>query len=80
VKGKKLVKSHRLDTGFRHVFCSVCGSPTPWPDHEKITPIPSGCLDDDPGTRPFGHVFVGSKAPWFELSDGLPQFEELAEE
>ncbi|MDX6472014.1 MAG: hypothetical protein QOK22_830, partial [Gaiellaceae bacterium] len=22
------------------------------------------------------HIFVGSKAPWFEITDDLPQFEE----
>ena len=24
------------------------------------------------------HIFVGSKAPWFEITDNLPQFEEHA--
>jgi hypothetical protein len=22
-----------------------------------------------------GHFFVGSKAPWFEITDGLPQYD-----
>ena len=22
------------------------------------------------------HIFVGSKAPWFEITDNLPQFQE----
>ena len=37
-----------------------------------------GSLVDDPGIRPAGHIFVGSKAPWFEITDGLPQYEEYA--
>lgn len=28
--------------------------------------------------RPTKHIFVGSKAPWFEITDDLPQFEEHA--
>jgi hypothetical protein len=28
--------------------------------------------------RPAGHIFVGSKAPWFEITDDLPQFDEYA--
>ena len=36
--------------------------------------LPLGTLDDDPGVRPSAHVFVGSKAPWFTISDDLPQF------
>jgi hypothetical protein len=25
------------------------------------------------------HIFVGSKAPWFEITDQLPQFDGLPE-
>ena len=34
-----------------------------------------GLLDDDPGGRPTCHVFVGSKAPWHDITDNLPQHE-----
>jgi len=33
-----------------------------------------GTLDADPGVRPWAHVFVGSKAPWYEIEDDLPRF------
>ncbi len=36
-----------------------------------------GSLVDDPSIRPTKHIFVGSKAPWFEITDDLPQFDEL---
>jgi hypothetical protein len=32
-----------------------------------------GSLVDAPGIRPTEHIFVGSKAPWFEITDDLPQ-------
>jgi hypothetical protein len=35
-----------------------------------------GSLADEPSIRPGEHIFVGSKAPWFEITDGLPQSEE----
>ncbi len=35
-----------------------------------------GSLVDDPSIRPTKHIFVGSKAPWFEITDDLPQFDE----
>ncbi len=35
-----------------------------------------GSLVDAPSIRPSGHIFVGSKAPWFEITDDLPQYEE----
>ena len=37
--------------------------------------VAMGTLVDDPTIRPTRHIFVGSKAPWFEITDGLPQFE-----
>jgi len=57
----------------------VCGSNI----YAKFTARPHevglalGILDDDPGVRPTCHVFVGSKAPWFEITDTLPQYEGL---
>jgi hypothetical protein len=37
--------------------------------------IPAGGLDHDPGLRPQMHIFVGSKAPWFEIADDLPRYD-----
>jgi hypothetical protein len=37
-----------------------------------------GSLVDAPSIRPTAHIFVGSKAPWYEITDGLPQFDEYA--
>lgn len=34
-----------------------------------------GTLVDEPSIRPSMHIFVGSKAPWFEIIDALPQFD-----
>ena len=39
--------------------------------------VPLGSLLDDPSIRPGAHIFVGSKAPWYEITDDLPQFEEF---
>jgi hypothetical protein len=37
--------------------------------------VAMGTLVDDPTIRPNRHIFVGSKAPWFIITDDLPQFE-----
>jgi hypothetical protein len=64
---------------FTHVFCKICGSSVPRIDLERsIAIVPMGSLDDDPGIRPQFHIFVGSKAPWDEISDDLPQHGEAA--
>lgn len=39
--------------------------------------VPMGTLVDAPSIRPSKHIFVGSKAPWFEITDDLPQYQEF---
>jgi hypothetical protein len=40
--------------------------------------VAMGTLIDDPAIRPTSHIFVGSKAPWFTITDDLPQDHEHA--
>jgi hypothetical protein len=60
----------------------VCASPihSKFDDNPDVLGLPLGLLDQDPGVKPQFHVFVGSKAPWHEISDELPQFHELPRE
>ncbi len=61
-------------------FCGICGSAVPR-NSPKIgrANIPAGSLDVDPGIRPGYHIFVGSKAPWYDITDALPQFDKAAQ-
>lgn len=36
--------------------------------------VAMGTLVDAPTIRPTAHIFVGSKAPWHEITDNLPQY------
>lgn len=64
---------------FTQVFCRTCGSPMPRIDRERgIAVVPMGSLDDDPGIRPQYHIFVDSKAPWYDIADELPRYAEMA--
>jgi hypothetical protein len=77
VKGEELVASYQSSPGGQRGFCRTCGSNLPVlePGAEEFF-IPAGTLDDDPGVRPAVHIFVASKAPWVEIDDELPQFDE----
>jgi hypothetical protein len=44
----------------------------------KFVHVAMGSLVDAPTIRPTHHIFVGSKAAWFEITDDLPQFDEHA--
>jgi hypothetical protein len=37
--------------------------------------VAMGTLIDAPSISPTDHMFVGSKAPWFTITDVLPQHE-----
>jgi hypothetical protein len=39
--------------------------------------VAMGSLVDAPSITPAEHIYVGSKAPWFTITDDLPQHDEL---
>ena len=61
---------------FGVAFCARCGADVPRASARGFFVIPAGALDSDPGIRPQAHIFVGSKAPWYEITDQVPQFAE----
>jgi hypothetical protein len=78
VQGEELLASYKVPEArfFTTVFCRRCGSKMPRVSPERgVAIVPMGSLDDDPGIRPQRHIFVGSKAPWYDITDDLPQDE-----
>jgi hypothetical protein len=74
-RGWELAVRYESSPGFFRPFCGRCGSAVP--DNEPwqgLVGIPAGTFDDDPGARPLAHIFVASKAPWFEIHGALPSF------
>jgi hypothetical protein len=57
--------------------CAMCGSLLYSVVREgAYVHVALGSLVDAPSLRPTMHIFVGSKAPWLEITDDLPQFDE----
>jgi len=80
-QGEHLVRYYESSPGNFRGFCSVCGAPihSKFSSRPDILSLPLGGLDQDPGIRPACHAFVGSKAPWHQISDALPQYDTLPE-
>ena len=81
VRGENKLRAFKVPSAqfFAQVFCTRCGSGMPRKDPDRdIANIPFGSLDDDPGRGADDHIFIGSKAPWFTITDKLPSFEEKA--
>ena len=78
-RGEELISEYKLPEArfYTVAFCRECGSAMP-----KLAPergfaiVPAGSLDTDPGMRPQRHIFTNYKAPWFDITDSIPQFPE----
>lgn len=76
VSGEELLTFYASSPGNDRGFCRVCGTQIlsvveAQPEYYGLA---LGALDDDPGVGARTNIFVGSKAPWFEITDGLPQY------
>jgi len=86
--GEHLLKFYESSRGYQRGFCSDCGSPilnrvgpnwkasADFPDPPALQYGIALAILDDPPARPALHCFVASKAPWFEITDDLPQYPE----
>ncbi len=70
-----LDKLHRFGGELAHdVHCKQCGSLLySVVNGGAFVHVTLGTLVDCPSIRPTAHIFVGSKAPWFTITDTLPQ-------
>ena len=75
LRGLELLTVYESTPGKGWAFCRVCGSSLGVPTDGKLSDLALGTLDGDPGVRPTEHIFVGSKAAWYEITDDLPQHE-----
>jgi hypothetical protein len=77
-EGETALTTFSTAEGVHRLFCSRCGSPIitrrdAFPDSVRLR---LGTLDSPLRTGPQLHVFVGSKADWYEIHDEFPQHAE----
>jgi hypothetical protein len=78
LQGGEFITEYESSKSKWRCFCRICGSPIY--SHRAADPgvvrVRFGTLDGDPGVRATIHYAVESKAPWFEITDSLPQIPE----
>jgi hypothetical protein len=74
--GEEFVSVYESSPGEGRLFCSICGSKLGASENGVVNSVTLGTVDGDPEIRPRSHIFVGSKASWYEINDDLPQFED----
>jgi hypothetical protein len=56
--------------------CEKCFSLLYWTGYEGKIRVPYGTLTDEPALKPTAHIYIASTAPWYEILDDLPQYDE----
>ncbi len=82
VSSTESVAEFESSPGKKRYFCRGCGSPL-WSRRDSdpdIIRIRLGLLDSDPGRKPLAHIWVSEKAPWYDITDDLPQAQRGVEE
>jgi hypothetical protein len=71
--GEAKLRAFESSPGTQRLFCGECGSALASSHGGAVGEVVVGTLLDHPGMTPQEHIFVGSKAPWHEITDSLPQ-------
>ena len=81
VSGEEAVKRFSTDSGYTTTFCGSCGSPAPMVrESEGSVVLSPGTLDDAYTGSLARHIFVGSRARWWEIADDAPRFDQHADQ
>ncbi len=77
VSGAELLSRYNSSATHERLFCSVCGSNigVTLDDEPGVIYLSMSAIEGDPPHPPAYHIFVGSKAPWYEIADDAPQHE-----
>lgn len=81
IQGEEQLGQYQSSPEITRTFCKICGSTMQYvakQAYQDAFGLALGTVNGDPGCKPMRHVMVGSKAPWFEITDHLPQSEEAA--
>jgi hypothetical protein len=76
IEGVEKLTWYRASHDARRGFCSVCGSALFWKrDGSADISVMAGAFDSPSGLVGEAHIFVPHKGDYYDITDGLPQFE-----
>ena len=76
LSGEQLLSTYEGSQGFGLRFCSRCGSTLCGIYEGEVHGVTLGCVNGNPDVEIGMHIFVGSKAAWEVLPEGIVRFEE----
>ena len=80
--GESDLTTYRSSTTGQRTFCSTCGSNiyVALDTEPDVLYVAMGVIDGNPSLPSAHHIYVGSKAPWHEIDDGLRQYEKAPQD
>ncbi len=78
LSGRDAIAKYESSPGVRLAFCRHCGASL-YSERDSLPDLLRlriGTLDTPVGAQPAAHIFVASKADWYEIHDGAPQHAE----
>lgn len=77
LSGEQYLATYASSPGHARVFCKNCGSNilTELDSEPASLYLAMGTMDGNPALPPGYHIYVGSRAPWHEITDELPRYE-----
>ncbi|MGI9201049.1 MAG: GFA family protein [Woeseiaceae bacterium] len=77
ISGAENIKWYRSSPAAERGFCMNCGSNLFWkPEHGGHWGVWAGSLNRPTGLKAVQHIYVHMKSDYYDLDDGLPQYEE----
>ncbi|HEY0721291.1 MAG TPA: GFA family protein [Gammaproteobacteria bacterium] len=75
-QGESQLSAYTVSSHVAKRFCPICGTAVSYTDarYPDIVGIPAGIIRPPLCQAPTAHYFVGDKAAWTHICDGLPQF------
>lgn len=79
VQGREYLKEFRATPNKARVFCAECGSPlySARDDLPEVKRLRIGTLETPIQASKKYHIFVSSKANWYDIGDDIPQHQGL---
>ncbi len=76
LSGEELLTSYVGVHGYGLQFCKACGSTLCTVYKDEILQVSLRCVNGEPDIEIGQHIFVGSKASWEVMPEGVTQFDE----
>ena len=76
IEGAENISWYAASSFARRGYCRTCGSALFWkPKDGAYTSVLAGIFDNPTGLEQGYHIFVAAKGDYYDIADGLPQYE-----